>query len=89
MKHTFLLTCPYSVILYLFAPYYSQSSVYALANCDGDGVADARVDVKRGVVVCTNKDYPYMDTAAIAGGKQVFGIAVNMLYCVSLKWMKR
>ena len=37
------------------------------------GVADAQLDTKRGVVVCTNKDYPYMDTAAIAGGKQVFG----------------
>ena len=37
------------------------------------GVSDAVVDVGRGVVVSTNTDYPYMDTAAIAGGKQVFG----------------
>ena len=37
------------------------------------GVADAKVDTKRGVVVCTSKANPYMDTAELAGGKQVFG----------------
>ena len=36
------------------------------------GVADAQVDVERGVVVCTNTDYPYIDTSAIAS-TQIFG----------------
>ena len=37
------------------------------------GVADARVDTARGVVICSNKKYPYSDTSALLNGKQVFG----------------
>ena len=38
------------------------------------GVADARVDTKRGVVICSNTDYPYIDTVNGLGlEKQVFG----------------
>ena len=36
------------------------------------GVADAQVDVNRGVVVCTNEDFPYLDTSALAS-VPVFG----------------
>ncbi|MBQ7563982.1 MAG: DUF3089 domain-containing protein [Lachnospiraceae bacterium] len=38
------------------------------------GVADAKVDTKRGVVICSNTDYPYIDTVNGLGlDKQVFG----------------
>ena len=36
------------------------------------GVADARVDTERGVVVCTNTDYPYFDASTFAD-TPVFG----------------
>ena len=38
------------------------------------GLADARVDTKRGVVICTGTDFPYIDTINGLGlSRQVFG----------------
>ncbi|MCR4658242.1 MAG: DUF3089 domain-containing protein [Lachnospiraceae bacterium] len=50
------------------------TDAYGTEGIASPGIADARVDTERGVVICTNTVYPYIDTVNGLGlEKQAFG----------------